>query len=72
MADDALTAAIGSDHPLVALSPHLDDAVRSCRSPRAGGLTGRLPEIDHVHPTYRLHLSRGRVSRHDAGTDHDR
>ncbi|MGW2014831.1 PIG-L deacetylase family protein [Streptomyces sp. NPDC001927] len=41
---------------------------RSGRSPHVGGLAGRLPEIDHVYPTYRLHLSRGRVSRHDAKT----
>ncbi|MFC8275629.1 PIG-L deacetylase family protein [Streptomyces sp. NPDC057271] len=148
MADDPLTAAIASGHPLVVLSPHLDDGVLSCgalllrarrrapvtvvsffteaapppytlsgrqylrqtrasdaeelyasrreedrsvmaemgvawrhfglvdglfrrkegRSPRTGGLAGRLPEIDHVYPTYRLHLSRGRVSRHDART----
>ncbi|MCT4354022.1 PIG-L family deacetylase [Streptomyces sp. Je 1-79] len=148
MAHDSLTAEIASGHPLVALSPHLDDGVLSCgalllrarlrapvtvvsffteaapppytlsgrqylrqtrasdaealyasrrdedravmtelgaawrhfglvdglfrrkdgRAPRSGGLAGRLPEIDHVYPTYRLHLSRGRVSRHDAGT----
>ncbi|MFJ3583225.1 PIG-L deacetylase family protein [Streptomyces sp. NPDC090127] len=41
---------------------------RSGRAPHSGGLAGRLPEIDHVYPTYRLHLSRGRVSRHDAET----
>ncbi|MER5963625.1 PIG-L family deacetylase [Streptomyces sp. NPDC002057] len=27
-----------------------------------------LPELAHVYPTYRLHLSRGRVSAHDADT----
>ncbi|MFG2640444.1 PIG-L deacetylase family protein [Streptomyces sp. NPDC048370] len=41
---------------------------RAGRAPHTGGLAGRLPEIDHVYPTYRLHLSRGRVSRHDAET----
>lgn len=27
-----------------------------------------LPELDHVYPTYRLHLSTGRISAHDADT----
>ncbi|MEU6881604.1 PIG-L family deacetylase [Streptomyces sp. NPDC046712] len=39
------------------------------RSPGAGGRSARLfPELDHVYPTYRLHLSRGRLSAHDAET----
>ncbi|WP_435971632.1 PIG-L deacetylase family protein [Streptomyces sp. Qhu_M48] len=42
------------------------------RLPRAGPGTERLarllPEVAHVYPTYRLHLSRGRVSAHDADT----
>ncbi|MFJ5835100.1 PIG-L deacetylase family protein [Streptomyces sp. NPDC093089] len=40
------------------------------RLPRARAGTERLarllPELDHVYPTNRLHLSRGRVSAHDA------
>ncbi|WP_051844728.1 PIG-L deacetylase family protein [Streptomyces globisporus] len=150
MADDPLTAFVrtllGSDVPMVVLSPHLDDAVLSCgallgwagrrapvtvatlfteaapppytlsarrylrrtragdaeelfadrreedrrvlellgvgrhhvglvdglfrRLPRArpgvGRLAPLLPELAHVYPTYRLHLSRGRISEHDA------
>ncbi|SED91245.1 PIG-L deacetylase family protein [Streptomyces sp. TLI_105] len=152
MADDPLTAfvrtVLGSDVPMIVLSPHLDDAVLSCgallgwagrrapvtvatlfteaapppytlsarrylrqiragdaeelfadrreedrrvlellgvdwrhvglvdglfrRLPRArpgvGRLAPLLPELAHVYPTYRLHLSRGRVSEHDAET----
>jgi LmbE family N-acetylglucosaminyl deacetylase len=26
-----------------------------------------MPELSHVYPTYRLHIARGRISRHDAG-----
>ncbi|WP_329275652.1 PIG-L deacetylase family protein [Streptomyces sp. NBC_00691] len=152
MADDPLTSfvrtLVGSDVPILVLSPHLDDAVLSCggllgwagrrapvtiaslfteaapppytlsgrqylkqigaddaeelfaerraedrrvlerldvrcrhvglvdglfrRLPRPGPaarrLAPRLPEVAHVYPTYRLHLSRGRVSPHDAET----
>ncbi|WP_369142643.1 PIG-L deacetylase family protein [Streptomyces sp. R44] len=42
------------------------------RLPRIGPGTARLsrvlPELAHVYPTYRLHLSRGRVSSYDAET----
>ncbi|MGI5144399.1 MULTISPECIES: PIG-L deacetylase family protein [unclassified Streptomyces] len=34
----------------------------------SGGARLALPELDHVYPTYRLHLSTGRISAHDAGT----
>ncbi|APE19912.1 MULTISPECIES: PIG-L deacetylase family protein [Streptomyces] len=152
MADDPLTGfvrtVVGSDVPILVLSPHLDDAVLSCggllgwagrrapvtvatlfteaapppytlsarqylkqtgagdaeelfaerraedrrvlerldvairhvglvdglfrRLPRPRPGTGRLarllPEVAQVYPTYRLHLSRGRVSPHDAET----
>jgi LmbE family N-acetylglucosaminyl deacetylase len=33
--------------------------------PWTGGL---VPELSHIYPTYRLHITRGRVSPHDAGT----
>ncbi|MFI1718628.1 PIG-L deacetylase family protein [Streptomyces sp. NPDC053513] len=36
--------------------------------PGVGRLDRLLPELAHVYPTYRLHLSRGRVSEHDAET----
>ncbi|MFD3994457.1 PIG-L deacetylase family protein [Streptomyces sp. NPDC058548] len=36
--------------------------------PGTGRLTGLLPELGHVYPTYRLHLSRGRVSPYDDET----
>ncbi|WP_435057895.1 PIG-L deacetylase family protein [Streptomyces sp. bgisy060] len=152
MADDPLTGfvrtVLGSDVPILVLSPHLDDAVLSCGAllgwvgrrapvtvatlfteaappphtlsarqylkqtragdaeelfaerreedrqvlerlgvdrhhvglvdglfrqlPRARPGTDRLarllPELTHVYPTYRLHLSRGRISAHDAET----
>ncbi|MFE7601037.1 PIG-L deacetylase family protein [Streptomyces sp. NPDC057494] len=38
--------------------------------PGTGGLVRLLPEVTHVYPTYRLHLTRGRVSAHDAETLH--
>ncbi|MFF0474875.1 PIG-L deacetylase family protein [Streptomyces sp. NPDC004284] len=39
------------------------------RARRGGGRLSRvLPELDHVYPTYRMHLSRGRVSAYDAET----
>ncbi|MEU9859997.1 PIG-L family deacetylase [Streptomyces sp. NPDC047971] len=41
---------------------------RDGRPPRTTGPARRLPELDHVYPTYRLHLSRGRVSRRDGAT----
>ncbi|MEU6167996.1 PIG-L deacetylase family protein [Streptomyces tanashiensis] len=48
----------------------VDGLFRRLPRPRPG--TGRLarllPELTHVYPTYRLHLSRGRVSAHDAET----
>ncbi|MFF7443108.1 PIG-L deacetylase family protein [Streptomyces sp. NPDC008122] len=36
--------------------------------PGLGRLAPLLPELEHVYPTYRLHLARGRVSAHDAET----
>ncbi|WP_225805232.1 PIG-L deacetylase family protein [Streptomyces sp. NK15101] len=36
--------------------------------PGVGRLAPLLPELVHVYPTYRLHLSRGRISEHDAET----
>ncbi|MFE5941712.1 PIG-L deacetylase family protein [Streptomyces sp. NPDC056480] len=36
--------------------------------PGTGLLAGLLPELAHVYPTYRLHLSRGRVSPYDEET----
>ncbi|MFJ2932633.1 PIG-L deacetylase family protein [Streptomyces sp. NPDC087219] len=44
----------------------VDGLFRRLPRPRPG--TGLLPELGHVYPTYRLHLSRGRVSPHDDET----
>ncbi|MFG3346141.1 PIG-L deacetylase family protein [Streptomyces sp. NPDC048018] len=48
----------------------VDGLFRRVPAPRRGRrLAGRLlPEFDHVYPTYRLHLSRGRISPRDAET----
>ncbi|MFH9728111.1 PIG-L deacetylase family protein [Streptomyces sp. NPDC017254] len=48
----------------------VDGLFRRLPRPRPGTarLTGLLPELAHVYPTYRLHLSRGRVSPHDDET----
>ena len=38
--------------------------------PRLSGLPWAsllIPELSYVYPTYRLHIARGRISRHDAG-----
>ncbi|MGW0121216.1 PIG-L deacetylase family protein [Streptomyces sp. NPDC003327] len=48
----------------------VDGLFRRLPRPRPGTrvLARVLPEVAHVYPTYRLHLSRGRVSAHDEGT----
>ncbi|WP_328946224.1 PIG-L family deacetylase [Streptomyces sp. NBC_00250] len=48
----------------------VDGLFRRLPRPRRGTarLARLLPEVAHVYPTYRLHLSRGRVSPHDAET----
>ncbi|MFH8838124.1 PIG-L deacetylase family protein [Streptomyces sp. NPDC017868] len=48
----------------------VDGMFRRLPRARRGGerLSRLLPELDHVYPTYRRHLSRGRVSAYDTGT----
>lgn len=48
----------------------VDGMFRRLPRARRGGerLSRLLPELDHVYPTYRGHLSRGRVSAYDAET----
>ncbi|MEV4940771.1 PIG-L family deacetylase [Streptomyces zaomyceticus] len=48
----------------------VDGLFRRLPRPRPGTtrLSGLLPELAHVYPTYRLHLSRGRVSPYDEET----
>ncbi|MFF1510326.1 PIG-L deacetylase family protein [Streptomyces sp. NPDC058326] len=48
----------------------VDGLFRRLRRPRPGTkrLARFLPEVSHVYPTYRLHLSRGHVSPYDSGT----
>ncbi|MEU7516051.1 PIG-L family deacetylase [Streptomyces sp. NPDC042898] len=48
----------------------VDGLFRRLTRPRAGTerLARLLPELAHVYPTYRLHLSRGRVSARDGDT----
>ncbi|MFB7406516.1 PIG-L deacetylase family protein [Streptomyces sp. NPDC056202] len=48
----------------------VDGLFRRLPRPRPGTalLAGLLPEVAHVYPTYRLHLSRGRVSPYDEET----
>ncbi|MFK0213454.1 PIG-L deacetylase family protein [Streptomyces sp. NPDC090298] len=57
---------------LLGVDPHhaglVDGLFRRLPRPRpgTGGLARLLPEVAHVYPTYRLHLTRGRISAHDA------